>query len=346
MAILKSIGMRSTDLSVLDKIDKYISDPSKTQPDGVGGYGCPPDLWKDCNRAAKRYYRKIYKRQCRQIVIGFDPHDKADVKKAYKVAHEICGFFEGYYVKFAVHTNTQHIHIHLIIGNTSYITGKQLDMSKKDLSDFKKYCSDVLKRHGCGGIRMNSYNQFNGDISGSEDIDQFEIDSSKYIDNVAETLCEPMKPVVSLGSYCEEPQQVVQFITKNYNTYYLAPREYIQNQQVVTQPRYQGNYRSKNGNMGPASAPPPALPALPAAPPQIQPTASVPQLTAPYRVDVMLDAGLGCVEHRTFATADAAADFMNDCAMPFDHHFMVNGRLNPFVPQVADRTIIVPLGQS
>ena len=59
-----------------------------------------------------------------------------DSDKAARIALMIARLFKGYYVKCAVHNNTLHLHIHIIVGNTSYITGKQLDMAKTDLYRF------------------------------------------------------------------------------------------------------------------------------------------------------------------------------------------------------------------
>ena len=154
MAILKAINHRRYKFTDLLDIDNYITDPAKSELSCIGGYGCPPELWVSCNKALKSQYHAKHKKQFRHFVIGFDDRDKASIATARAVGYEACKHFAGYYAKFAVHTNTNHLHLHIIVGNTSYEDGKQLDMPKAALVELKTYCSDVLMKHGCSGVRM------------------------------------------------------------------------------------------------------------------------------------------------------------------------------------------------
>ena len=148
MAVCIFINNTDKSLDSLDKADKYISHPSKIAPRGIVGSGCPPDQWASSNRALKRFWHAAKKKQLRHIVIGFAPNDNVDNDKAARIALMIARLFKGYYVKCAVHNNTLHLHIHIIVGNTSYITGKQLDMSKTDLCRFKAECTKILRATG------------------------------------------------------------------------------------------------------------------------------------------------------------------------------------------------------
>lgn len=179
MAILKSINHRRFNISDLADIDKYISDKVKTNGHGIGGYGCPPDSWVDCNTALKSQYHAKHKKQFRHFVLGFDDSDCATIDTAIEVGQETCKFFSGYYAKFAVHTNTPHIHLHIIVGNTSYENGKQLDMPNIALVKLKSYCSDILVIHGCSRVRSYKWAAYDSKICPYED-GRLEIPESMY----------------------------------------------------------------------------------------------------------------------------------------------------------------------
>lgn len=179
LAILKAINHRTFKFADLAEIDKYITNPAKADFFSVGGYGCPPEAWVACNTALKCQHHAKNKKQFRHFVLGFDDHDRATVHTAMRVGTDVCKYFEGYYAKFAVHTNTPHIHLHIIVGNTSYESGKQLDMPNSALADLKSYCSDILIRNGCGGVRTLKWTVYDKNtLKDAEDL--LEISDSLY----------------------------------------------------------------------------------------------------------------------------------------------------------------------
>ena len=192
MAVCIFINNTDKSLDSLDKADKYISHPSKIAPRGIVGSGCPPDQWVSSNRALKRFWHAAKKKQLRHIVIGFAPNDNVDNDKAARIALMIARLFIGYYVKCAVHDNTTHLHIHIIVGNTSYITGKQLDMSKTDLYRFKAECTKILRANGLYGIRMRHgrIDSFPDDVTDSE---LMEIPDEWYVENPGDAICESVE---------------------------------------------------------------------------------------------------------------------------------------------------------
>ena len=237
MAIVKCTNISSNDIGSLDRMDKYICDSNKTSRRHIGCRGCPPELWVQQVKANKHIWHSESKRQLRQLVMGFDPHDKIRCVEAVRVANDVAKYFKGHTVKYAVHRNTEHLHIHFLVDNTSYIDGKQLDMSKSDLKRFKEYCSEVLTKHGCSKVRMAQHFRYDGMPDGKADIDELEIGDEMYIDNAEEIICEPVAKVVpeitvSDSGSCTKPPRVY---VNNYYSIYNAPREYIQNQTVTRQ---------------------------------------------------------------------------------------------------------------
>lgn len=219
MAVCIFINNTDKSLDSLDKADKYISHPSKIAPRGIVSSGCPPDQWVSSNRALKRFWHAAKKKQLRHIVIGFDPNDNVDNDKAARIALMIARLFKGYYVKCAVHNNTLHLHIHIIVGNTSYITGKQLDMSKTDLYRFKAECTKILRANGLYGIRMRHgrIDSFPDDVTDSE---MMEIPDEWYVENPGDAICESVEPTytsdTSVRGYTGYPQY------RTYNNFYIT----------------------------------------------------------------------------------------------------------------------------
>lgn len=131
----------------------------------------------------------------------------------------IARLFIGYYVKCAVHNNTTHLHIHIIVGNTSYITGKQLDMSKADLYRFKEECSKILRENGLYGIRMRHgrIDSFPDDVTDSE---MMEIPDKWYVENPGDMICESVESPYTAGAsvrgYTGYPQY------RTYNNFYIT----------------------------------------------------------------------------------------------------------------------------
>ena len=226
MAIIKLTNNTVTTMESLDKADRYISDPSKICPNGIICSGCPPSQWAANNRALKRFWRATHKKQLRQIVLGFDPGDNIDQDRAVRIGLKVARLFKGYYVKCAVHNNTRHLHIHILVGNTSYLTGKQLDMSKADLYRFKEECSKILRENGCYGVRM-SHRKIEGFPDDIEDSEMLEIADDKYIDAPGEIICAPVEPAYTdtrnNGGY---PQFRMYYNYNITNNYFGQPGDY------------------------------------------------------------------------------------------------------------------------
>lgn len=210
--IMKHTMQSSRSMDALAKADNYISDYSKVPGGGIGSYGCPPNGWVSACKALKINYRKKHHKQYRQFIIGFDPHDRVTVELAVKIAVMICKYYPYYYTKYAVHTNTDHIHIHFIVCNTCVTTGKQMSMSKSDLLRFKEYCSGILKSFGLSGIRSLRHALQESDVFDSSD-NSFEIEDDLYFD-AREVFQEPLSEITNATLTNNQTSYRIPFMSK------------------------------------------------------------------------------------------------------------------------------------
>lgn len=89
-------------------------------------------------KAVKKFFNKTDGRQMYHYILSFDEAVK-DPKKLYKIGLEIMDeFFDGYQTIFAVHEDTDNLHIHFVFNSVSYVTGKKWCPKHKEFYHFKK----------------------------------------------------------------------------------------------------------------------------------------------------------------------------------------------------------------
>ena len=112
----------------------YVVDPSKTD-DGryIGSVACQPDYAYEQMVSTKKLFSKTDKRQGYHIIISFEEGEISP-----DTAYEFMGLFVNEYLQgeyetvYAVHTNTDHIHGHIIFNSVNKITGNKFHYKKGD----------------------------------------------------------------------------------------------------------------------------------------------------------------------------------------------------------------------
>ncbi len=151
MAILKcvNLGNNSDNPELIRNLIHYILKPSKQ----VRYWGGCNFLVTNEENVIQQFYvvRKIHHHegdiQARHFVLSFaSESDDVNAYQAYRIAHEICVFFQNeYQVAFAVHENTENIHIHFVINTTNLLTGRSLNLSNWLLERLYDNVEMVLK---------------------------------------------------------------------------------------------------------------------------------------------------------------------------------------------------------
>ena len=130
---------------------EYIQNPDKTEECVlVGGINCLPDTAFEQMEETKNIFNKTGKRQGYHVIISFSPEEKVTAEQAMYVlehfAKDVLG--DDYEAVYAVHTDREHMHGHLIWNSVSMTTGKKYNSPKGNWKNHlqpitNKYCDEL-----------------------------------------------------------------------------------------------------------------------------------------------------------------------------------------------------------
>ena len=155
MAITKILNIQESEgrnpASHLKNALEYIQNPDKTEECIlVGGINCLPDTAFEQMEETKNIFHKTGKRQGYHVLISFSPEKKVTAEKAmYVLEHfvkDVLG--DDYEAVYAVHTDREHMHGHLIWNSVSMTTGKKYNSPKGNWKNHlqpitNKYCDEL-----------------------------------------------------------------------------------------------------------------------------------------------------------------------------------------------------------
>ena len=155
MAITKILNIQESDgrnpASHLKNALEYIQNPDKTEECVlVGSINCLPDTAFEQMKETKNIFHKTGKRQGYHVIISFSPEEKVTVEQAMYVlehfAKDVLG--DDYEAVYAVHTDREHMHGHLIWNSVSMTTGKKYNSPKSNWKNHlqpitNKYCDEL-----------------------------------------------------------------------------------------------------------------------------------------------------------------------------------------------------------
>ena len=155
MAITKILNIMESEgrnpASHLKNALEYIQNPDKTEECVlVGSINCLPDTAFEQMEETKNIFHKTGKRQGYHVIISFSPEEKVTAEQAMYVlehfAKDVLG--DDYEVVYAVHTDREHMHGHLIWNSVSMTTGKKYNSPKSNWKNHlqpitNKYCDEL-----------------------------------------------------------------------------------------------------------------------------------------------------------------------------------------------------------
>lgn len=155
MAITKILNIQESEgrnpASHLKNALEYIQNPDKTEECVlVGGINCLADTAFEQMEETKNIFHKTGKRQGYHVIISFSPEEKVSSEQAMYVlehfAKDLLG--DDYEAVYAVHTDREHMHGHLIWNSVSMTTGKKYNSPKGNWKNHlqpitNKYCDEL-----------------------------------------------------------------------------------------------------------------------------------------------------------------------------------------------------------
>lgn len=100
------------------------------------------DTAKIWNKAQSPKSRKYY-----HFIHSFSPNDNISPERAHRLTEELCRkFFPHSEVVIATHTDTNHIHSHIVINSVNFDNGKMLQISPKRYTAIKDYSNEIAER--------------------------------------------------------------------------------------------------------------------------------------------------------------------------------------------------------
>ncbi len=117
----------------LDREVSYILNNTKTPNHCIGGSGVDMKCAAESMKQVRRKFNKVGKTQLRHSIITFDKNEATNphmVKRiADKISFEIGKTYQNVY---AVHENTENLHIHLVMNTVSHIDGHRYYGSRRE----------------------------------------------------------------------------------------------------------------------------------------------------------------------------------------------------------------------
>ena len=155
MAITKILNIMESEgrnpASHLKNALEYIQNPDKTEECVlVGGINCLPDTAFEQMEGTKNIFHKTGKRQGYHVIISFSPEEKVTAEQAMYVLEHFAKdvLSDDYEAVYAVHTDREHMHGHLIWNSVSITTGKKYNSPKSNWKNHlqpitNKYCDEL-----------------------------------------------------------------------------------------------------------------------------------------------------------------------------------------------------------
>lgn len=155
MAITKILNIMESEgrnpASHLKNALEYIQNPDKTEECVlVGGINCLPDTAFEQMEETKNIFHKTGKMQGYHVIISFSPEEKVTAEQAMYVLEHFAKdvLSDDYEAVYAVHTDREHMHGHLIWNSVSMTTGKKYNSPKSNWKNHlqpitNKYCDEL-----------------------------------------------------------------------------------------------------------------------------------------------------------------------------------------------------------
>jgi len=150
MAVYKVAGIGekkkfSDPSSYTDAINYIFFKDQKAAFVGGANISSPENAAKEMQAVAASF-NKDKGRRVRHSILSFDKHENISIEQANAFAKDIIQHYAPeYQIAYAVHDNTDEVHLHLVMNQISFVDGHRYRGKKRDYYDFKRHMSKVTQ---------------------------------------------------------------------------------------------------------------------------------------------------------------------------------------------------------
>ena len=146
MAIFNLLNQSGQEFRPAEVIDRYIRNLSKAKS---GYISCDEDIIDSMDTMTAVQGEK--QTGVIHFTLQFEPEELTDPQIAYAIAQQIANYIEQeYQVCFAVHEDSEKIHIHFVFHSIRYIDGNRFSGSTQENLCLAENIAEVLSYYGIG----------------------------------------------------------------------------------------------------------------------------------------------------------------------------------------------------
>lgn len=145
MAVIKAVHSGAN----IGTAVRYIERPCKTSSGLITGLNCSPESAASEMMTTKRIWGKTDGRSYDHYVQSFAPDEDISPEEAHTIAVDwATQEFPNYEVVVATHTDTRHLHSHVLVNSVSYVDGHKIHTSAAWLEQAKRGSDKICREHG------------------------------------------------------------------------------------------------------------------------------------------------------------------------------------------------------
>lgn len=129
--------------SVMRTLIHYVLNPEKTEHGLIGGYNLlltGADGIVEQMEIVKQVWGKTEGKQIRHFLLSFSYQERVSEQEAWRLAFAIAAYYaDDYQILFAVHEDSEYVHIHFVWNPVSIRDGRMYAKGKEDYSQLGSY---------------------------------------------------------------------------------------------------------------------------------------------------------------------------------------------------------------
>lgn len=150
MALLKFVNSRGKyqDSNATKNVMDYIFNPDKSKRELYGFYQVDPINPTQSMRDVAEAFGKTAGIQIRHYIISFTKYEICEPIIVNQIARTIITYFQNeYQCVYAIHEDTEYLHIHLVSNAVSYVDGHRYRGNKTEYYNFVSWLKRLLQRY-------------------------------------------------------------------------------------------------------------------------------------------------------------------------------------------------------